>query len=118
VARRRRSGSRLSPRFSIRKTRFSLQDEHVEDLDLDDEAELGGIEVYVTSAGRAYAIADRYRARGAHVVLGGLHVRSCPDEAARRVGRAQAVLAGVLAAPAAGARLWRARRMRRSAAPS
>jgi len=61
----------------------SLQDEHVEDLDLDDDPELVGIEVYVTSARRAYALADRYRARGAHVVLGGLHVTSCPDEAAR-----------------------------------
>ena len=55
----------------------------MEDLDLDDDPELVGIEVYVTSARRAYAIADRYRARGAHVVLGGLHVTSCPDEAAR-----------------------------------
>ena len=61
----------------------SLQDEHVEDLDLDDDPELVGIEVYVTSARRAYALADRYRARGAHVVLGGLHVTACPEEAAR-----------------------------------
>ena len=49
---------------------------------LDDDPELVGIEVYVTSARRAYALADRYRARGAHVVLGGLHVTSCPEEAA------------------------------------
>ncbi len=55
----------------------------MEELDLDDDPELVGIEVYVTSARRAYALADRYRARGAHVVLGGLHVTSCPDEAAR-----------------------------------
>jgi hypothetical protein len=48
----------------------SLQDEHVEDLDLGDDPELVGIEVYVTSARRAYAIADRYRALGARVVLG------------------------------------------------
>jgi radical SAM superfamily enzyme YgiQ (UPF0313 family) len=61
----------------------SLQDEHVLDLDLDGDPELVGIEVYVTSARRAYALADGYRARGAHVVLGGLHVTSCPDEAAR-----------------------------------
>ena len=61
----------------------SLQDEHVEDLVLDDEPDLVGIEVYVTSARRVYALADLYRARGAHVVLGGLHVTSLPDEAAR-----------------------------------
>ncbi len=60
----------------------SIQDEHVEALTLDDEPELVGIEVYVTSARRAYALADHYRNRGAHVVLGGLHVTSCPDEAA------------------------------------
>jgi radical SAM superfamily enzyme YgiQ (UPF0313 family) len=61
----------------------TLQDEHVEDLCTDDDPDLVGIEVYVTSARRAYALADLYRARGAHVVLGGLHVTSCPEEAAR-----------------------------------
>ena len=60
----------------------TIADEHVEDLSTDDEPELVGIEVYVTSARRAYALADLYRRRGAHVVLGGLHVTSCPDEAA------------------------------------
>src|SRR5690606_28963602 len=36
-----------------------------------------------TSAYRAYQLADHYRARGAYVALGGLHVTSLPDEAAR-----------------------------------
>ena len=40
------------------------------------------IQVYITSACRAYALADHYRARGAYVALGGLHVTSLPDEAA------------------------------------
>lgn len=61
---------------------ISLQDEHVEKLDLDDEADLVVIQVYITNAYRAYEIADHYRARGAYVVLGGLHVTSLPDEAA------------------------------------
>jgi hypothetical protein len=60
-----------------------LQDEHVETLDLDDEPDLVVIQVYVTSAFRAYRLADHYRRRGARVVLGGLHVTSLPDEAAR-----------------------------------
>src|SRR5437870_298181 len=60
----------------------SIQDEHVEPLDLDDEPDLVVIQVYITSARRAYEIADRYRARGAHVCLGGLHVTSLPEEAA------------------------------------
>jgi radical SAM superfamily enzyme YgiQ (UPF0313 family) len=41
-----------------------------------------GITVHLTFAERAYALADWYRARGAVVVLGGLHVLSCPEEAA------------------------------------
>lgn len=61
----------------------TLQDEHVETLDLDDEPELVVIQAYITSAYRSYQIADHYRRRGAHVALGGLHVTSLPDEAAR-----------------------------------
>jgi radical SAM superfamily enzyme YgiQ (UPF0313 family) len=61
----------------------SLQDEHVEVLDLDDEPDLVVIQVYITSAYRAYEIADHYRQKGAYVVLGGLHVTSLPDEAAQ-----------------------------------
>ncbi len=60
----------------------TLQDEHVEPLDLDDRPDLVVIQVYITNAYRAYRIADHYRARGAYVVLGGLHVTSLPDEAA------------------------------------
>jgi len=59
-----------------------IQDEHVERLRLDDEPDLVVIQVYITSAYRAYRIADHYRRRGAHVALGGLHVTSLPDEAA------------------------------------
>ena len=43
--------------------------------------EVVGITVHLTFARRAYALADWYRARGARVILGGLHVLSCPDEA-------------------------------------
>jgi radical SAM superfamily enzyme YgiQ (UPF0313 family) len=61
---------------------IEIQDEHVEALDLEDSPDLVVIQVYITSATRAYRIADHYRARGAYVVLGGLHVTSLPDEAA------------------------------------
>lgn len=60
----------------------SLVDQHVEQLDLDDSPDLVVIQVYITNAYRAYRIADHYRARGAFVALGGLHVTSLPDEAA------------------------------------
>jgi radical SAM superfamily enzyme YgiQ (UPF0313 family) len=60
----------------------TLQDEHVEQLDLNDDPELVVIQVYITSANRAYQLADHYRSKGAYVALGGLHVTSLPDEAA------------------------------------
>jgi len=59
-----------------------LVDEHVQKLDVDDRPDLVVIQVYITNAYRAYRIADHYRARGAFVALGGLHVTSLPDEAA------------------------------------
>ncbi len=40
-----------------------------------------GITVHLTFARRAYELAAWYRAQGAVVVLGGLHVLSCPQEA-------------------------------------
>jgi len=60
-----------------------IQDEHVERLDLNDTPDLVVIQVYITSAYRAYRLADHYRRRNAHVALGGLHVTSLPEEAAR-----------------------------------
>src|SRR3954468_7254344 len=42
--------------------------------------EVVGITVHLTFAERAYELARWYRARGAKVILGGLHVLSCPDE--------------------------------------
>jgi radical SAM superfamily enzyme YgiQ (UPF0313 family) len=61
----------------------TIQDEHVETLDLEDEPDLVVIQVYITSAYRAYALADAYRSRGAYVCLGGLHVTSLPEEASQ-----------------------------------
>lgn len=61
---------------------IELQDEHVETLNLADEPDLVVIQVYITSAFRAYALAEYYRRKGAYVCLGGLHVTSLPEEAA------------------------------------
>ena len=41
-----------------------------------------GISVHLTFAKRAYELAHWYRTRGAKVILGGLHVLSCAEEAA------------------------------------
>lgn len=59
----------------------TLVDEHVETLSLNDAPDLVVIQVYITSAFRAYRIADHYRSQGAFVALGGLHVTSLPEEA-------------------------------------
>src|SRR5438445_2506489 len=42
-----------------------------------------GITVHLTFARRAFELAQWYRSRGSKVVLGGLHVLSCPAECAR-----------------------------------
>ena len=69
--------------FLDREDQAELVDDHVEALNIDDRPDLVVIQVYITSARRAYAIADHYRAAGSHVALGGLHVTSLPEEAAQ-----------------------------------
>jgi radical SAM superfamily enzyme YgiQ (UPF0313 family) len=44
--------------------------------------ELVGITVHLTFARRAFELAHWYRRRGSRVILGGLHVLSCPEECA------------------------------------
>ena len=57
-----------------------------------------GITVHLTFAKRAYELARWYRARGAKVVLGGLHMQTCADEA-REYADAIAIGNGVLLWP-------------------
>jgi hypothetical protein len=47
---------------------------------IDPLPEVVGITVHLTFAKRAYELADWYRARGSKVVLGGMHMQSCPEE--------------------------------------
>lgn len=56
-----------------------------------------GITVHLTFAERAYELARWYRRRGAKIILGGLHVTSCPDEV---VPHADAIAMGE------GVQLW------------
>jgi radical SAM superfamily enzyme YgiQ (UPF0313 family) len=53
--------------------------------------DLVGISSFTAQIDEAYALADRYRAMGVPVVLGGLHVSLVPDEAARH---ADAIVTG------------------------
>lgn len=69
--------------------------------------EVVGITVHLTFARRAFELARWYRSRGAKVVLGGLHVLSCPEECAAEadalvLGEGVQVWPQVLADVAAG----------------
>ena len=86
-----------------------VRDEHVEPVLLDEDFDLVGIQTYISSAYRAYELARTYRARGARVVLGGLHPTTLPDEAARHADAVCWI---------AGANCWRSRAPRSRPAPS
>lgn len=70
---------------------LTLQDEGVQPLDLDFEADLVAISCITGTAQRGYAIADQLRARGIKVVIGGVHATLLPDEAAEH---ADAIVTG------------------------
>lgn len=58
-----------------------LFDEGIQDVPDDLVADVVGITVITGTATRAYQLADRFRARGITVVLGGPHVTLVPDDA-------------------------------------
>ncbi len=58
-----------------------LVDEAVQDIDFDQPCDLVGISVMTCYAPRAYELAQEFRKRGKHVVLGGVHPTYCPEEA-------------------------------------
>jgi len=71
--------------------KIHLVDEHVEDVDLNEEADLVALSFMTAAAPRAYEIADHFRERQIPVVMGGMHPSALPDEAARH---ADAVIVG------------------------
>jgi radical SAM superfamily enzyme YgiQ (UPF0313 family) len=69
-----------------------LEVKDIRDLEiLPDHFDLVGISSLSAQIGEAYELADRYRALGVPVVMGGLHVTALPGEAARH---ADAAIAG------------------------
>jgi radical SAM superfamily enzyme YgiQ (UPF0313 family) len=70
---------------------ITIQDEGVQPLSLDFEADLVGITAITGTAQRAYQIADELRAKGHAVVIGGVHATLLPDEAAQH---ADAIVVG------------------------
>ena len=91
-----------------RDWRVSILDDERETLSYDDRADLVGLSLLTCNARRGYEIAREYRKRGVPVVLGGMHVTACPDEAEREadaivVGEAEDTWPGLLKDFAAGA---------------
>ncbi len=82
-------------------------DDRIELVDTDQPTDVAAITVETYTAKRAYAVADRYRAQGTTVVLGGYHTTLLPDEAAQHAdaivtGNAEAVWGQVMADARAG----------------
>lgn len=70
---------------------LTLLDEGIQDVDASSDFDLVGISCITGSAKRGYELADRFRASGTPVVLGGPHVTLVPEEAA---GHADAIVIG------------------------
>ncbi|MEZ4648977.1 MAG: radical SAM protein [Candidatus Eisenbacteria bacterium] len=68
-----------------------IVDEDVEPIDFGDDVDLVGISLMTFNAPRAYEVADRFRARGVPVILGGYHPTFLPEEA---LAHADAVCVG------------------------
>jgi radical SAM superfamily enzyme YgiQ (UPF0313 family) len=68
-----------------------IMDEEVEALDMEGDFDLVGISLLTNTVLRGYQIAERFRARGVKVVMGGMHASVLPKEAA---GHADAVVVG------------------------
>lgn len=62
--------------------RVTLIDEGIRDIPTDLQADLVGMTVITPTAPRSYWLAERFRARGIKVVLGGPHVTLVPEDAA------------------------------------
>jgi radical SAM superfamily enzyme YgiQ (UPF0313 family) len=60
---------------------LEIVDEAIEPIDYNRGADLVGITALTRFAPRAYAIADRFRANGVKVVMGGMHPSALPQEA-------------------------------------
>lgn len=79
----------------------SLIDENVTTIDFQKEPDLVGITALTTTAQRAYEIADAFRAKGAKVVLGGIHPSMLPEEAGQHadavvIGEAEGIWPGLI----------------------
>ncbi len=73
----------------------------LETIDFDEKVDLVGVTAITSTAPRAYEIADRFRANGVPVVLGGIHPSALPEEASSHadavvIGEAEGVMRDVV----------------------
>ena len=78
-----------------------MTDENIEDIDFDLKVDMVGISAMTSYVKRGYEIADRYRAKGVPVVIGGVHASFMPQEALQHcdavvIGEAELVMPKVL----------------------
>jgi len=59
----------------------TFYDDRMEAIDYTEKTDLVALTVETFTAKRSYQIADQYKKRGVPVVLGGMHVTLCPEEA-------------------------------------
>ncbi len=78
-----------------------MTDENIEDIDFDLKVDMVGISAMTSYIKRGYEIADRYRAKGVPVVIGGVHASFMPQEALQHcdavvIGEAELVMPKLL----------------------
>ena len=78
-----------------------MTDENIEDIDFDLKVDMVGISAMTSYVKRGYEIADRYRAKGVPVVIGGVHASFMPQEALQHcdavvIGEAELVMPKLL----------------------
>jgi radical SAM superfamily enzyme YgiQ (UPF0313 family) len=78
-----------------------LTDENIETVDFDLNVDMVGISAMTAYVNRGYEIADRFRARGIPVIMGGVHPSFMPGEALQHadavvIGEAELVMSKVL----------------------
>ncbi len=84
-----------------RNYEVKIINEAIEEIDFNSEVDLVGITALTCVAKRCYGVADRFRARGVKVILGGVHPSLLPEEAKEHadsvfIGEAEGRLGKVL----------------------
>jgi radical SAM superfamily enzyme YgiQ (UPF0313 family) len=80
---------------------WTVQDQNVETITFDDDADLVAISFFTPQAGYAYELGDEFLRRGRTVLMGGMHPSMAPEDCAPHcsslcIGEAETVFARIL----------------------